>query len=349
MGAYLSKPETSKHTEEAENAYLKSGVTAMQGWRTEMEDAHTIQLDIDTNTSLFGVFDGHGGKEVAIYASRHLHTQLLKNKHYGGGNFEKCLQETFVQLDANMSTVEGTKALKAILNEDREPPPPPPPPADTSASRRKKGEPQRLPRALSIAPSIEDQLMPHYANDGDSTAGCTAVAALVHGRKIYVANAGDSRCVMCRDGEAHPLSFDHKPTDAKEELRINKAGGSVLEGRVNGTLNLSRALGDMEFKQRSDLRPEEQMITAYPDVVSVEIKPTDEFMVLACDGIWDVMTNEQCVHFVRERLAEGKTPAQITVEMVDACLAPDSNGTGIGCDNMSAMVVVFQKALKDLP
>lgn len=82
-----------------------------------------------------------------------------------------------------------------------------------------------------------------------SSSGCTAVVALLRGNELYVANAGDSRCVICRDGKAMDMSFDHKPEDTEELERIRKAGGKVtMDGRVNGGLNLSRAIGDHAYK-----------------------------------------------------------------------------------------------------
>lgn len=77
-----------------------------------------------------------------------------------------------------------------------------------------------------------------------SDSGCTACVALMRKSQIVVANAGDSRCVISRKGKAAELSFDHKPEDECERLRIEKAGGKVTaDGRVNGGLNLSRAIG----------------------------------------------------------------------------------------------------------
>lgn len=79
--------------------------------------------------------------------------------------------------------------------------------------------------------------------------GCTAVVSLLIGRDLYVANAGDSRCVVCRNGKAIEMSLDHKPEDDEESARIMKAGGTVtIDGRVNGGLNLSRAIGDHGYK-----------------------------------------------------------------------------------------------------
>ena len=83
------------------------------------------------------------------------------------------------------------------------------------------------------------------------------------------------------------MSFDHKPTDEVETDRITKAGGKVTEdGRVNGGLNLSRALGDHSYKKVTNLSDREKMISALPDIKSMVLTPQDEFMVIACDGIW---------------------------------------------------------------
>ncbi|XP_076289547.1 protein phosphatase 1G [Lasioglossum baleicum] len=175
--------------------------------------------------------------------------------------------------------------------------------------------------------------------------GCTAVVAVLKGNELYVANAGDSRCVLCRDGQAVELSLDHKPEDEPEMERIVKAGGKVTaDGRVNGGLNLSRALGDHAYKQNVDLPPQEQMISALPDVRHITIEPeTDEFMVLACDGIWNFMSSQDVVQFIRARLANNyDNLSKICEELFDHCLAPDTCGDGTGCDNMTAVIIRFK-------
>lgn len=115
------------------------------------------------------------------------------------------------------------------------------------------------------------------------------------------------------------MSIDHKPEDDPERERIVKAGGIVTsEGRVNHGLNLSRAIGDHAYKQNKDLSDREQMITALPDIKTLTIDPNeDEFIVLACDGIWNSLSNEKVVEFVRERIGdETKTLAQICEEVI---------------------------------
>lgn len=134
-------------------------------------------------------------------------------------------------------------------------------------------------------------------------AGCTAVVALITETDIYVANAGDSRCVISAKGKAEAMSFDHKPNDEKELARIKKAGGEVFEGRVNGNLNLSRAIGDLEYKNNASLKPDEQLITCKPDVLKKPLAGVD-YLIMGCDGIFEVKTNQEIVDMVLSRLAK---------------------------------------------
>ncbi|KAL7548646.1 hypothetical protein ACHAWF_011918 [Thalassiosira exigua] len=172
-------------------------------------------------------------------------------------------------------------------------------------------------------------------------AGCTSVVAVVVGRTLVVANAGDSRAVLCRAGGlAEPLSFDHKPLQNREMNRIMNAGGFVNQfGRVNGNLNLSRSIGDLKYKQVPGIPPAEQMITADPDILSTMLRDGDEFIVLGCDGIWDCLSNEECVKYVRDRI-DSKPPHEIGTEMLDEIVSADPRASqGIGGDNMTIMII----------
>lgn len=188
----------------------------------------------------------------------------------------------------------------------------------------------------------DEELLADPTHTGDPS-GCTAIAALVtHDRKIYVANAGDSRSVISVKGEARPLSFDHKPSNDTERARIVNAGGYIEFGRVNGNLALSRALGDFQFKKNYSLTPQKQVITADPDVMIHSLSDEDEFLVLACDGIWDCLSSQDVVNFVRLKVAEGKELNEIGEMMCEHCLAPDTTSpAGIGCDNMTVLIVAI--------
>ena len=283
MGLSLSEPITTKTTSVKENGQYKVGVSCMQGWRIDMEDDHTIEIDyIDDSKSCFlAVFDGHGGTNVAKYSASNLYKIFPKLYAYTEADYHVALKKSFLDTDVKM---------------------------------------------------LEDDAM------RKDSSGATAVVVYIKDNKIYCANAGDSRAILSVGGEVFELSHDHKPNNAPEHQRINKAGGYVEFNRVNGNLALSRALGDFTYKQNESLNAEEQIVTADPEIIEKEISEKDEFIVLACDGIWDCMTNEEVLEYVRSRLAEGKKPHLICEEIMDYCLAGEVKLGGVGCDNMSVII-----------
>lgn len=150
--------------------------------------------------------------------------------------------------------------------------------------------------------------------------GSTAIVVLIKEGKMFIGNVGDSRAVACWNGRTDPLSHDHKPANELESKRIQAAGGWVELNRVNGNLALSRALGDFLFKRNAKKPVEEQIVTALPDVEVRDITQDLEFIVLACDGIWDVMTNEEVVSFIRHRIAARMPPATVSIVFVNLTL-----------------------------
>jgi serine/threonine protein phosphatase PrpC len=110
-------------------------------------------------------------------------------------------------------------------------------------------------------------------------------------------------------------------------------------------LNLSRSLGDFQYKRRKDLGHEAQIITCAPDCKAVARSAHDEFIVIACDGIWDVLSNQDAVDFVRQRLEHCTEISSITQSLLDRCLASSPKlSLGIGCDNMTCVIVDLRPA-----
>ena len=214
---------------------------------------------------------------------------------------------------------------------DGSPAPPPPPPAPTIT-----------PSASKPSAILNGRLICNLP-DHPIHAGATAIVAVLLGDQLTVANAGDSRGVLCRSGRAIPLSFDHKPQDDTELDRIRKAGGFVNQfGRVNGNLNLSRSIGDLKYKQVPGIAKADQMITAEPDIMVQTITDEDEFVILGCDGIWDCLSNEQAVDYVRQRL-DDQSPTSIGAEMLSYIISDDPRmSQGIGGDNMTVMIIDLQ-------
>ncbi|PVU96719.1 hypothetical protein BB561_001011 [Smittium simulii] len=175
---------------------------------------------------------------------------------------------------------------------------------------------------------------------GDDHSGCTAVCVIITpDNHLYCGNAGDSRAILDENCSAVELSFDHKPGNPEEYDRIIKGGGTVEYGRVNGNLALSRALGDFDFKRNDKISDEEQIVTALPDVISRKITADDDFIVIACDGIWDCLTNAQVAHYVRKSIISGNTLDQVCEDLMHKCLADECGFGGVGCDNMTVVIV----------
>ncbi|XP_071723463.1 probable protein phosphatase 2C 60 [Rutidosis leptorrhynchoides] len=275
MGVYLSSPKTDKSSEDGENNKLRYGVSSMQGWRSTMEDAHAAYLDLDLSTSFFGVYDGHGGKAVSKFCAKYLHQQVLKHEDYATGDLGAALQKTFLRMDEMMRGQRGWREL-AVLGDKID-----------KFSGMIEGFiwSPRSGESNNHFGDWKSEEGPHSDFNGP-TSGSTACVAMIKNKQLVVANAGDSRCVISRKGQAYNLSKDHKPELEVERDRIMKAGGYIQVGHVNGCLNLARAIGDSEFKQNKNMPAEKQIVTAYPDITSVELCDDDEFLVIACDGIW---------------------------------------------------------------
>ncbi|KAG7228084.1 hypothetical protein INR49_005707 [Caranx melampygus] len=289
MGAFLDKPKTEKHSAHGEGNGLRYGLSSMQGWRVEMEDAHTAVVGLPhglTDWSFFAVYDGHAGSRVANYCSGHLLEHILS----GGGDF-----------GSGPGSVEGVKdgIRSGFLNIDE------------------------------YMRSFTD------LRQGLDRSGSTAVCVLLSPTHLYFINCGDSRAVLSRDSKVGFSTQDHKPCNPREKERIQNAGGSVMIQRVNGSLAVSRALGDYDYKCVDGKGPTEQLVSPEPEVCVLErAAEGDEFVVLACDGIWDVMSNEELCEFVRSRLQVCDDLEKVCNSVVDTCLHKGSR------DNMSVVLLL---------
>jgi serine/threonine protein phosphatase PrpC len=158
-------------------------------------------------------------------------------------------------------------------------------------------------------------------NRGEDKSGSTAVACLISPSHVYLINCGDSRAIFCSDNQVVSSTVDHKPINQNERERIQNAGGSVMIQRVNGSLAVSRALGDYEYKSVEGRGPCEQLVSPEPEIyVRERSLEKDEFVCLACDGIWDVMTNENLKEYIHSRLKVTDDLIKISNDVLDMCL-----------------------------
>ncbi|XP_066480657.1 protein phosphatase 1B isoform X1 [Tiliqua scincoides] len=300
MGAFLDKPKTEKHNAHGAGNSLRYGLSSMQGWRVEMEDAHTAVVGIPHGLeewSFFAVYDGHAGSRVANYCSNHLLEHITNNEDFRGTEQPGSAIEPTVE---NVKSGIRTGFLKI------------------------------------------DEYMRNFSDlrNGMDRSGSTAVGVMISPEHIYFINCGDSRAVLYRNGQVCFSTQDHKPCNPREKERIQNAGGSVMIQRVNGSLAVSRALGDYDYKCVDGKGPTEQLVSPEPEVYEIVRAEEDEFIVLACDGIWDVMSNEELCEFVKSRLEVTDDLEKVCNWVVDTCLHKGSR------DNMSIVLVCFSNAPK---
>nr|KJB27362.1 hypothetical protein B456_004G293300 [Gossypium raimondii] len=142
--------------------------------------------------------------------------------------------------------------------------------------------------AIADAYSHTDSEFLKSENNQNRDAGSTASTAILVGDRLLVANVGDSRAVICRGGNAIAVSRDHKPDQTDERQRIEDAGGFVMW--AGGVLAVSRAFGDRLLKQ---------YVVADPEIQEEKIDSSLEFLILASDGLWDVVSNEEAVAMIK--------------------------------------------------
>lgn len=165
-----------------------------------------------------------------------------------------------------------------------------------------------------------------------SSSGTTALTAMVFGRILLVANAGDCRAVLCRKGEAVDMSQDHRPINAAERQRVEQSGGFVDDGYLNGILSVTRALGDWDLKMP---RGSPSPLIAEPEFRQAMLTEDDEFLIIGCDGIWDVMSSQHAVGVVRRGLRLHDDPERCARELVMEALRLNT------VDNLTVIVVCF--------
>lgn len=268
-----------------------------------MEDAHSAVIGIPDqkdSVSWFAVFDGHAGSRVSAHCSHHLLDCIRASDDFTCS----LQQEHSLSMEEVMAGVKKG-ILKGFLELD-----------------------EKLRKIPEVA-------------SGEDKSGTTAVGALITEKYIIIANCGDSRGVCCVGGMPALATQDHKPSNDVEKERIQNAGGSVMIQRVNGSLAVSRALGDFEYKNVDGKSPTEQLVSPEPEFyIKERYSDKDEFLVLACDGVWDVMTNEDICDFITARMKVCDNLETICNEVIDTCLYKGSR------DNMSIIIIAFSACPK---
>jgi serine/threonine protein phosphatase PrpC len=261
----------------------------------KMEDAHCIMSPLTPHAPhahLFAVFDGHRGAEAARFAAASLPLALAAAWGAPDAQPQASLAKAFVSVDAAFRAVDAARAAGEA--------------ADSAAS----GAPPRPARHP----------------------GATAIAALIWGDALYIANAGDCRAMLCRDGCGAALTRDHTAEDPGERARITACGGTVARHGAAGkwrvgdaAIAVTRGIGDFDLRE-AGLTPE-------PEITRVDITPDDEFILVACDGLWDVMDVEDVIALVQSTVKE---PSMVVKRIVAEALTRGSS------DNITVIIAFLQ-------
>ncbi|KAF8629677.1 hypothetical protein AX17_005613 [Amanita inopinata Kibby_2008] len=291
-----------------------------------MEDSHSFVVDFDyiRGQGFFAVFDGHAGKHAAEWCGSHFHEYLLSCIHASPmTSISNILNESFHKVDKRLSKMceesdgkihSGCTAVTAFLRVEDE---------DGHQSFLGLSKNLLIQQNLrdakeniinSDSNSAEEQNFDDRRNSASVEKQASLTSSQSHSqvsmprdsrgegvsvtippantrRVLYSANAGDARGVLCRAGKAIRLTYDHKGSDKQEAKRIVDSGGFVMSGRVNGVLAVTRSLGDSSMKE---------FVVGAPYTTQTELCDEDELLILACDGLWDVVGDQNAVELVRD-------------------------------------------------
>jgi serine/threonine protein phosphatase PrpC len=318
MGGVLSAPVELVRVQRHGSAAFRCAVAERQGWRSTHEDAHEMRCS--EASGAFWVLDGHGGDGAALYSAPELVQEFAMSMDDKGNlPSDSRIVEGFASVDARLRTFVGQFPEK---------------------------------------------------NSGSTVVGCLAAKQKDGTYTLKLVNCGDSRGIIVSgpteekeyaklkkalpehivaltgDPESGPAkcdwpliqeSVDHKPSHPTEKARILAAGGHVTEDeppRLDGNLAVSRGLGDFEYKADPSKPVAEQKCSAVPDIYEVSGVQPGALCVIACDGVWDVLTGDDVANLVRDWLKKdpGADLGEICSEIIRVCLAKNSR------DNVTAMI-----------
>ncbi|XP_018430113.1 PREDICTED: integrin-linked kinase-associated serine/threonine phosphatase 2C, partial [Nanorana parkeri] len=285
---------------------LKAHVAERRGEREELQDAHTICYDLAQEC-----------EPMPADVSRLSYFGVFDG--HGGSRAAKFASQHLHQnLVKKLPRGEGSSVDKGIKK--------------CLIDAFKQTDEEFLKQAASQKPAWKD--------------GTTAICVLVADNNLYIANLGDSRSIMCRMNEETQkptvlsLSREHNPTQYEERMRIQRAGGNVRDGRVLGILEVSRSLGDGQFKRCGVINT--------PDVKRCPLTDSDRFILLACDGLFKVFSAEETVNFILSQVQDESAQTEEGLGDMDtryesAChrLANEAVRRG-AADNVTILIVQIQ-------
>ncbi|KAM7256055.1 hypothetical protein ACFE04_011796 [Oxalis oulophora] len=264
MGTAEEEEEEEGEEYSRRDGCLSYGIISVIGRRRVMEDAVAVAIGEGGLFDFFGVYDGHGGSRVASACRERMHKLVAEEVRAVGSGSGSGGGDDGGGGSGGGGVVDWEKVMGVCFEK-----------MDQEVSRCGNG-------------SHDESLI--------NTVGSTAVVVVLRKDELVVANCGDSRAVLCRAGVPVPLSSDHKPDRPDEMERVEAAGGRVINwnsSRILGVLATSRSIGDHYLKP---------FVISEPEVTVSPRTSSDNFLILASDGLWDVISNEVACEVVKRYL-----------------------------------------------
>jgi serine/threonine protein phosphatase PrpC len=290
MGEELDKPILEKNPIDGKTSIFKYGMNQIQGWKKSMEVYNIKQLDVGqrNNINIFGIFDGHSGKEIAQFLSNHFISELIENNNFINGNYSQALIDTFKNLDISLRTKEVNKQLIIYSNQNNFIP---------------KEKIDNLYRSIDIKNTLD-------SNDIDALnifmdiidpnnlegvfisdyVGSSGIIVLISEKITYVANAGNSHCIAINKNlsiinDKNIIEQSMFNNNEKKRIKIAKGlkyGKEKINEYENEEYLYTRGFGNFQYKSNNLLNLESQEITSEPEIF--EISNEDIKLLIICNS-----------------------------------------------------------------
>ena len=360
MGEELDKPEKNYSPIDENNKYLKFGLNQVQGWKKTMEDYAIHFLDNGENKfmNIFGIFDGHGGREVPKYLSSHFLDVLNENKNFVAGKYKDAFSETFFELDKSFTTKEAQEELTKYSEEYKPDKEREIKEINDLCAPNEKLNNEELEQVMAFN-EVFDPRNIENANIAEFT-GATGIIIAVCYRDILVAHAGNSRClILDQDGKILNKTKDHTMKDENEKKRVDLARSfnDEEEEKKKGEdehieyLDSTRGFGDLEFKGNEWIEQKDQEISVEPDILLVPYDKDNKqakYIIFGSHGMFEGdydKVNEEIGKFFIDEINKNKENSEakfsdIIKNYFEKIMAKEKNNEkSIGLDNMSCFLV----------
>ena len=354
MGEELDKPEKTFSPIDKENIYLKFGFNQVQGWKKTMEDYSIEFLESNEKKfmNIFGIFDGHGGREVPKYLQAHFLEYLNKNKNFLTDKYKEGITETFFELDQKFTTKEAQEELVKYSEEFKPEKEKELNEINDLCSPNEKLTKEELEQVMAFN-EVFDPRNIENANIAEFT-GATGMIIAVCYKEILIAYAGNSRClILDKDGKIINQTKDHTLLSENEKKRVDLARSfnDDEEEKKKGEdeniefLDSTRGFGDLEFKGNEWIEQKDQEISVEPEIVFVPYNNA-KYIIFGSHGMFegdDNKINDEIGKYFFEEINKNKDIkfSEVIKNYFEKIIPEDKNKSekNFGLDNMSCFVV----------